>query len=148
MPRKFRKPKKRIWRKCGNWIPQKLSKKIKPKKVCKAPKEFNLSGEDKVIYVYDVYENGKIAEIVNVSYQLLIDDNWITILRFDSEHGFLHGHMRISINDPTEVAFTAGVKKKGDPHTWLTWAMKRIRKSYLEYKRGFLKRSKLIDKKR
>lgn len=107
-----------------------------------------MSEEDKVVYVYEVYEDGKIAEVVNVSYQVFIKDDWVTILRFDSEHGFLHGHMRISIDDPTEITFTAGVKRKGDPHTWLTWAVERIKKTYPDYKRGLLKRSKSIDKKK
>jgi hypothetical protein len=146
MPRKFRKPKKDSKRTSRSIIPLKPNKKIEPKKIRRIPTEFYLSEEDKVIYLYEVYENGTVAEVINVSYQVLINSDWITILRFDTHHGFLHGHMRISIGNPMEISFTATVKKSGNPHVLLTWAVERVKKSYLDYKRGFLKRSKRIDK--
>ena len=112
----------------------------------RSAKEINLTDEDKVIYIYECEERNKVVEVVNVSYQILIDSNWITILRFDSEHGYLHGHRRVSLNSEREIFFTTGVKKKGDPHKWLTWAVQYLKKNYNDYKRGFLKRSRKVDK--
>lgn len=61
--------------------------------------------------------------MVNVSYQILVNRVWVTVLRFDSEHGYLHGHRKISIDSADEIVFTAGVVKKGNPHHWLTWSV-------------------------
>jgi hypothetical protein len=129
-------------------IPVKPNKRIKPSSVYHAPVEIALSEEDKVVYVYERDLKGEVVEVVNVSYQLLVKGNWITILRFDSEHGFLHGHMRVSLDNSDEVLFTAGVKKKGDPHVWLTWAVEYTKEKYISYKRGFLKRSHLDNQRR
>lgn len=110
--------------------------------------EITLTDEDRVIYVYECDEKNEIVEVVNVSYQALIDDSWVTILRFDSEHGYLHGHRKVSLNDETEVVYTAGVKKKGSPHKWLTWAVQYLKKNCDDFKRSFLKRSRRIDKRK
>lgn len=110
--------------------------------IIKKSVEISLTDEDKIIYIYECNEKNDIVEIVNVSYLIFTKEKWITILRFDSEHGYLHGHRRISLNNEREVVFTAGVKKKGGPHRWLTWAVQYLKKNCLDYKRGFLRRSK------
>ena len=84
-------------------------------------------------------------EVVNVSYEIKIKEEWVTILRYDSEHGFLHCHIRLSLSDVKEAVTTNNVIKKGTPHKWLTWAIDDIKANYLQYRRGFMKRSKLID---
>lgn len=53
--------------------------------------------------------------------------------------------MKISLNSQDEIISTSGVKKKGNPHNWLTWAIEDTKQRCLDYKRGFLKRSKIVD---
>lgn len=103
-----------------------------------------LTASDRVTYSYSYKKdrNNTILEVVNVSYEVEIDDEWITILRFDSTHGKMHCHMRISLQNPEEVVVPGGwIARKGTPKNWLSWAMKDIRKKYLNYRKGFFKRS-------
>lgn len=108
-------------------------------------REFNLSDTDKITYTRGVDSKDTIVEVINVSYEIKINDLWMTIWRYDSEHGYLHCHMRISIQNPSEIATTARVIKKGTPHTWFTWAINDILRNYLTYRKGFMNRSKMID---
>ncbi|MBI2330070.1 hypothetical protein HYU94_01650 [Candidatus Daviesbacteria bacterium] len=107
--------------------------------------EFNLSDTDKITYTRGVNNEGIIIEVVNVSYEIKINNLWTTIWRYDSEHGYLHCHMRISMQNPSETVTTTRVIKKGTPHTWFTWAINDIKKNYIIYRRGFMKRSKIVD---
>lgn len=102
-----------------------------------------LTDSDRLTYVYCINSKNKITEVINVSYELLINKKWITIVRFDSSHGYLHRHMRISLNDPNTTTDNINVIKKGNPSMWLTWAIKFTNKSYYDYKLGFCKRSKI-----
>ena len=108
-------------------------------------REFNLSDTDKITYTKAVDQNNNILEVVNVSYEVRINEEWMTIWRYDSEHGYLNCHMRVSLSNTAETVTTASVKKKGTPHGWFTWAIDNIKKNYLNYRRGFFKRSKIID---
>lgn len=108
-------------------------------------REFNLSDTDKITYIRGVNSKGTIIEVVNVSYEIKINDLWVTIWRYDSEHGYLHCHMRISMQNPSETVTTARVIKRGTPHFWFTWAIDDIQQNYLAYRKGFMKRSKMID---
>ncbi len=142
---KFRKHKKVVRPEKVVPLPVKQEKRQVFRGVSKSAK-ITLTDEDQVIYVYEIDAAREVSEVVNVSYQILINGSWVTILRFDSEHGFLHGHRRISSGDEREIVFTAGVKRKGTPHRWLTWSVDYIKKNYLNYKRAFLKRSRGFDK--
>lgn len=106
--------------------------------------EFNLSEVDKITYTKAI-NNNKIVEVVNVSYEIRINDEWITVRRYDSEHGYLHCHMRISLQNPSEIIVPDQIIKKGTPHDWLTWAINDILKRFPVYRKGFLKRSGLVD---
>jgi len=107
-----------------------------------------LTPEDQIIYIYECDKNNKTTEVVNVSYQILIEDRWITIIRFDSEHGYLHCHQRISLNSEGEIVFTRNyLPKKGGPHRWLTWSIQHLKKNYLVYKKSFLEKKADIDNK-
>jgi hypothetical protein len=96
------------------------------------------------IYVIDINTN-KTIEVINVSYEIKIDEDWITIIRFDSAHGYLHRHSRISLAVRQETTTRDSVKRKGDPKRWLTWAIQDIQNNFFEYRRLFFKRSKIID---
>jgi len=59
-----------------------------------------LSDSDRITYAYKRNrENKKISEVVNVSLEIKIKSKWLTIKRYDSSHGFLHRHTRVSIGD-------------------------------------------------
>ena len=109
-------------------------------------KEIILTHEDRITYLYKRGPNREIIEVTNVSYEILINEEWTTIIRYDSSHGELHRHKKVSLEDDRDTPTTIGVKKKGSHGNWLTWAIADIKSRFEDYKRGFLKRSKVIDK--
>jgi hypothetical protein len=105
-----------------------------------------LTATDRLIYIYVIDTNtNKTIEVVNVSYEIKIEEDWITIIRFDSAHGYLHRHNRISLDVRQETTTRDSVKQKGNPKRWLTWAIHDIQNNFFEYRRLFFKRSKVID---
>ncbi|MFZ5933188.1 MAG: DUF7718 family protein [Patescibacteria group bacterium] len=117
-------------------------KEITPKIVTH---RFYLSESDRLTYSYELDKKREISKVVNVSLEVCIDDKWVTIVRYDSEHGYLHRHMRVSLDNPSDTPTTIGVRKKGNPHNWLTWARKDISKNFINYRTGFFRRSKIKD---
>lgn len=115
-------------------IPQSPELKIITKKF---ESYINLTPEDRIIYIYEKNLKGDITKVVDVSYDSFISNNWVTIIRFDSEHGHLHYHKRISINNLELFVSEIGVIKKGTPKKWLTWAINNIKTRYLDYKNNF-----------
>ncbi len=105
-----------------------------------------LSPADRLTYIYiiDTSTNTTI-EVVNVSYEIKIEGAWQTIIRYDSAHGYLHKHSRVSLADEKETPTRQNVKQKGDPKRWLTWAIQDIQQNFSEYRRLFFKRSKIVD---
>lgn len=118
-----------------------VAREIKKAKTFQRSAPIILTPEDQIIYIYECDENNKTIEVVNVSYQILLDSDWVSIIRFDSEHGYLHRHRRISVMNAIEVVSTAGVVKKGSPRHWLTWAVEHLKKNYLDYRNNFLKKA-------
>jgi hypothetical protein len=105
-----------------------------------------LTTTDRLTYIYVIdTKTNKTIEVVNVSYEIKIEEDWITIIRFDSAHGYLHKHSRISLAVRQETTTSDSVKQKGDPKRWLTWAIHDIQNNFYEYRRLFFKRSKVID---
>ena len=101
---------------------------------------------DRLIYIYVIdTKTNKTIEVINVSYEIKIEEDWETIIRFDSSHGYLHKHSRVSLADKKETTTRDSVKQKGDPKRWLTWAIHDIQNNFFEYRRLFFKRSKVID---
>ncbi|MDP2671924.1 MAG: hypothetical protein Q8O68_00245 [Candidatus Daviesbacteria bacterium] len=117
-------------------------KKIESSKI--ESNEIILTEADRITHIRRVDSKRTSLEVINVSYETKVDDEWITIVRYDSTHGFLHRHLRVSLDDPKEIINTIGVKKKGTIHVWYTWAIKDILSRYTDYKRAFMKRSKVI----
>lgn len=147
MVRKYRKHRKEIKLEFVISIPIKLE--VKKRKTVEAKAEIALTEEDQVVYIYERGENKNVTEVVNVSYQVLINDEWITIVRFDSEHGYLHCHKRISFEDKSEIVFTANyIPQKGTPQRWLTWSIQHLKERYLNYKRKFIKGNSSVDNKK
>ena len=107
------------------------------------PSEIYLSSTDRITHVGLKSIEGKIVKVINVSYEINISDKWITIVRFDSHHSYLHRHTRISMDNKEEIEDSVGVKKKGDPTLWYTWAIQHIRNRFIEYRTKFTKRSSI-----
>lgn len=131
---------KKQFRQIKNFLVTLQTKAEKPKSFRIISNSFLLSENDRLTYIFQIDEQGKVIEVTNVSYDILIKDSWMTVIRYDSEHGFLHRHSRISLSNPEEIETTIGVKKKGDPRVWLTWAIDDIKSRYLEYRKKFTKK--------
>lgn len=113
------------------------------------PSFIYMSENDRILYIFagENDDPDSMTKVVNVAYQILVDNKWITILRYDSSHGFLHRHMRKSVENKNDIISTAGVKKIGHQHALMTWAIEVTKDNYLDYKTGFLRRSGLLDRK-
>lgn len=116
------------------------SKQIRTSKV--SPSPIYLGEIDRITYVYENDMEGNCVKVINVSYEIKVKVKWYLVSRYDSEHGFLHCHMRISTKDTTEVLLNrSSVVKNGSPKDWLTWAIRDFRLNFFKYRKGFLKRS-------
>ncbi len=114
----------------------------KPKAHLTVTKQFFLTPEDRITYVYST-DDDQIIEVVNVSYETLAGKKWTTLVRFDSHYGYLHSHTRVSEKDLTESVSTVTGVEDQIPHELLTWAIKDISTNYLQYKANFMERSKV-----
>ncbi len=103
--------------------------------------EFTLSEIERIRYTYTRNILNRITTIICVSYDLNINNEWVTIIYYDSEHGFLHRHETISMENRNDIVTEESIKKKGNVEVWLTWAIKDILKSHVYYRNLFLKRS-------
>lgn len=83
------------------------------------------------------------TEVTCVAYDLWLGKEWVTIIYYDNFHGgILHRHMRIGLEDESDIVSDTGVKKIGSQKSLLTWAMRDLRTRHLEYKRHFIKKNK------
>ena len=148
MPRKYRKKLRERVGKLASSMTKLSSSTPKPTKFTPSKKvftEFPLSDTEKLSFAYQVDEKYNILEVVNVSLESLIDGYWVTIRRFDSSHGELHLHTQLTIADKNGITTTIGVKKKGGPKKWLTWAINDIKLHWENYKHEFIKQNKLTN---
>lgn len=123
-----------------------LSKKyeIAEQKVIKTlPGEITLSPSDRITHSRVLDENNNTVEVTNVSYEIRFMDEWITIVRFDSTHGYLHRHMLVSLESGIWIVNRGGVIRKGSPNLWYSWAIKDIQRNFSAYRTGFTKRSNI-----
>ena len=74
---KFRKHKKVVRPEKVVPLPVKQEKRQVFRGVSKSAK-ITLTGEDQVIYVYEIDVAREVSEVVNVSYQILINGSWVT----------------------------------------------------------------------
>lgn len=110
-------------------------------------KQFNLSENNRLTYIYDYSNKRQCMEIVCVSLEIRIKDEWETILRYDNHHdGILHRHTLIAYKNTANIVDYNGTKRKGNFTKLLSWAIKDIQNNYLIYKRKFLNRNKPLLK--
>lgn len=129
-----------------NKIREKKYKPKTPPPVKLAPPPIYLGEADRITYVYETDSEGNCTKIDNVSYEIKIEGKWYLVSRYDSVHRFLHCHMTISTKDQTEILLNRSrVIKKGSPKMWLTWAIRDFRVNFFNYRKGFLKRSKISE---
>lgn len=104
-------------------------------------KHFFLSENNRSTRVFKQIETGRITEIVCVSLDVLLNNEWETIVYYDNVHGILHRHERLSIIDRSDSIATISIRQKGTVRRLLKWAIKDITKNYDIYKKRFLRRS-------
>lgn len=121
------------------------NKYVSPAKEFTKSKEIILTENDRIIYSYKQNVEGKYTEVVTATYLAQVNNEWITIVRYDSTHGYLHRHTRVLLSNELETTDTRGVKRKGNHHVWLTWALNDLRRRFAEYRRLIFKRSKTVD---
>lgn len=115
------------------------SKKAPVKKVWR--NYISLTQNNRITYVYHKKTTGKVTRLVCISLEMLYEEKWVTIMRYDDFHGYLHKHEIINLDGKSDTPTVLGVRQKGTNHRLLTWALKDIRNNYLIYKTRFLKRS-------
>ena len=109
--------------------------------------QFYLSENNQLTYIYDYSIEQKRMEIVCVSLEIKIKDDWVTILRYDNHHdGILHRHNIIAYNNTANIVDYSGTKRKGNFNNLLSWAIEDIKHNYLIYKRKYLKRNQTLLK--
>lgn len=110
-------------------------------------REIPLTKTDRITYVYardtttDV-----IREVINVSYEAWVEKSWLTILRYDSAHGYLHQHTRFSLTREKEFISKEHILQQASPQEWLTWAIEDIKTNFLAYRSAFFNRSDLYER--
>ena len=105
-------------------------------------KEFFLTEQDQITCVYKK-EGKEYIEVTNISYEIKIAETWMTIVRYDSSHRYLHRHIRISLDDIDEII---DIKiEQGGHHKWLTTAMSELRTNFIKHRRLFFERSEIED---
>ncbi|MEK7502585.1 MAG: hypothetical protein AAB609_03590 [Patescibacteria group bacterium] len=125
--------------------------KYKPKKdnpLVKKQHEFNITPTDRVINTYMI-DSKKLREITSISYECLINGEWVTIVYYDNDKSHsdrLHVHFKISYqNQEYEAPQSKNVRQKGTARRLNTWAVEDLKNNYIIYKRKFFKRSNLDE---
>lgn len=98
---------------------------------------------NRVTHIWKTDSKGTTSEVTCVSLDIKINNEWETIVYYDSHHeGKLHRHTRISYLDRADITDWYGVKSKGSQQNLLTWSIEDLKHKYLYYKKQFLKRNK------
>jgi hypothetical protein len=109
-------------------------------------REIPLTKTDRITYVYARDKiTFTIREVINVSYEAWIKKHWLTILRYDSTHGYLHQHTRFSLTKEKEFISKAHLLQTGSHQDWLTFAIADIKTNFSSYRRAFFHRSYLDE---
>lgn len=100
--------------------------------------QLKYSKNNRGTYIYKLDKSGEILEIVCVSLEILIKNKWVTIVRYDTYHGQIHKHLRLSYESNATVVVNCGLSNDLTKHMLLTWAIKDISKNYISYKKEFV----------
>lgn len=107
-------------------------------------RDFPLSHEDRITYNYArKLSTNEIVEVINVSFEIMIKGNWHTIIRYDSHHGYLHKHIRLTLTE--EKTIVERVNASGTHSDWLTWAISDLIENFMEYKKTFFENNSIVD---
>ncbi|MEK7550430.1 MAG: hypothetical protein AAB535_01440 [Patescibacteria group bacterium] len=104
-------------------------------------KPYHLSETNRITRVYRKLPTGEISAIICISLDCYFNRKWRTILYYDTVHGYLHRHERLSLKDMSETISTQNVKKKGSQNQLMNWVIRDISRNYISYKIKFLQNS-------
>jgi hypothetical protein len=102
---------------------------------------FPISETDRITYVLKLDQNYKKAIITCVSLDILFNDEWITIDRFDTEHGYLHQHVLTKIGEEPKVVIPT-IKKNASLDYIFDWTVNHFYNNFYFYRRHFIKNNK------
>ena len=73
----------------------------------------NIAKYDRISFSVLINEKRNIRKIENISYDILIENEWVWIIRFDDHGGvgLFHKHTKITLNDERDIESYEGVKK-------------------------------------
>jgi hypothetical protein len=98
-----------------------------------------------LILAHTSFRDLLILEVINVSYEAWIKKHWLTILRYDSTHRYLHQHTRFSLTKEKEFISKEHLLQTGSHQDWLTFAIADIKTNFSSYRRAFFHRSYLDE---
>lgn len=104
--------------------------------------EIFISENNRITYIYEENNERRIIEIVNVSFEIQYKNKWITIVRYDNHHGYMHRHKMITLDTESEIVEKTGVRQKGTHKRVLSWAITDIKSNYIFYKRKIIARTR------
>ncbi len=126
--------------------------KYRPKKeepLVKKQHELNITPTDRVVNTYKIDSKKIKREVTSVSYECLINDEWVTIVYYDNDESHndrLHVHFKVSYqNQEYETPKSENVRQKGTVRRLNTWAVEDLKNNYIIYRRKFFKRSNLNE---
>ncbi|GHO85244.1 hypothetical protein KSZ_32500 [Dictyobacter formicarum] len=102
-----------------------------------------MSPEDRITYVYKQDDKYKIIDVTDVSYEIFLNQKWVTILRYDNAHGF-HRHLIGSISHP-EADVVTPLNISGQSESLLRWAIEDIKVNWWYHRAAYFKRNNLTD---
>ena len=105
----------------------------------------NIARSDRISFSVLRNERNNIKKIENVSYEIMSNEKWEWVVRYDDHGGLgpLHRHVRISLKDDRVVESSDDIRRYKNKDYQLTWVCKDIRRNYLIFRNKFLKNSRL-----
>lgn len=104
----------------------------------------NSNNSDRISFKADFNQNKEATTINNVSYEMLYEQRWEWIIRYDDHGGSsdFHFHERYSFDDESSFQILSA-KPQGSKKKSFEWAISDIRKNYLGYRLRFCERNRI-----
>ena len=101
----------------------------------------NIAQTDRISFSVLRDEKNRIIKIENISYEILIEDKWDWVVRYDDHGGKgpLHRHIRVSLQDERSIESAGGIKKYKNKDHELTWVCNEIKRNHQVFRSKFLK---------